>query len=69
MSHLQLSDRVVQNRPTGEQMTHWDMFNKENSIQHVIARLEKANLEIKGKCPRKVTASGKINERQSKRIL
>ena len=28
---LQLSNHVVQNCHTGEQMTHWDMLNKENS--------------------------------------
>ena len=32
MGPLQLSDHVVlKNRRTGEQMTHWDMLNKENS--------------------------------------
>ena len=31
MGPLQLSDHVVQNRRTGEQMTHGDMLNKENS--------------------------------------
>ena len=31
MGPLQLSDHVVQNRQTGEQMTHWVMLNKENS--------------------------------------
>ena len=31
MGHLQLSDHVVQNRQTGEQMMQWDMLNKENS--------------------------------------
>ena len=31
MGPLQLSDHVVQSRQTGEQMTHWEMFNKENS--------------------------------------
>ena len=31
MGPFQLSDHVVQNRQTGEQMTHWDMLNKENS--------------------------------------
>ena len=31
MGPLQLSDHVVQNRQTGEQMTHWAMLNKENS--------------------------------------
>ena len=30
MGLLQLSNHVVQNRHTGEQMTHWDMLNKEN---------------------------------------
>ena len=28
---LLLSDHLVQNRQTGEQMTHWDKLNKENS--------------------------------------
>ena len=28
---MQLRNHVVQNRHTGEQMTHWDMLNKENS--------------------------------------
>ena len=28
MDPLQLSDHLVQNRQTGEQMTHWDMLNK-----------------------------------------
>ena len=27
-----LSDDVVQNRHTGEQMMHWDMLNKENLV-------------------------------------
>ena len=31
MGLLQLSNHVVQNRQTGEQATHWDMLNKENS--------------------------------------
>ena len=31
MGHLQLSDQVVQNLQTEEQMTHWDVLNKENS--------------------------------------
>ena len=31
MRPLQLSDHVVQNRQTGEQMTHGDMLNKEKS--------------------------------------
>ena len=31
MGLLQLSNHVVQNRHTGEQMTHWDMLKKENS--------------------------------------
>lgn len=31
MGLLQLSDHVVPNRQRGEQMTHWDMLNKENS--------------------------------------
>ena len=31
MNLLQLSDQVVQNCQTGEQMMHWDMLNKENS--------------------------------------
>ena len=30
MGPLQLTDQVVQNHQTGEQMTHWDMLNKEN---------------------------------------
>ena len=31
MGPLQMSDYVVRNRQTREQMTHWDMLNKENS--------------------------------------
>jgi len=31
MGPLQLSNHMVQNRQTGEQMMHWDMPNKENS--------------------------------------
>ena len=31
MGLLQLSNHVVQNRHTGEQMTHWDVLNEENS--------------------------------------
>ena len=31
MGLLQLSNHMVQNRQTGEQMTHWDMLNKDNS--------------------------------------
>ena len=31
MGFLQLSDHVLQNRQTGEQKTHWDILNKENS--------------------------------------
>ena len=32
MGLLQLSNQVVQNRHTGEQMTHWDMFKKSHQI-------------------------------------
>ena len=32
MGLLQLSNHVVQNRHTGEQMTHWDILNKEIQI-------------------------------------
>ena len=31
MGLLWLSNHMVQNRQTGEQMMHWDMLNKENS--------------------------------------
>ena len=31
MDLLQLSNHMVQNRYTGEQMMHWDMLSKENS--------------------------------------
>ena len=31
MGILRLSSQVVQNRQTGEQLTHWNMLNKENS--------------------------------------
>ena len=30
MGPLQLSSHMIQNCQTGEQMTHWDKFNKEN---------------------------------------
>ena len=32
MGHLQLSDHLVRNRQTGEQMRHWDMLNTERQI-------------------------------------
>ena len=31
LGRLQLSDHVILTRQTGEQMTHWEMLNKENS--------------------------------------
>ena len=56
MDLLQLTNHVVQNRHTGEQMTHWDMLNKENSnlvaffnmsqcviLYYPIAQLQKAH--------------------------
>ena len=33
MGPLQLSNRVVQNRQTGEQMTHWDTLNKATKFE------------------------------------
>ena len=33
MGPLQLSDHTVQNRQTGEQMTHWDMFKKATKFE------------------------------------
>ena len=33
MSSLQLNDHVVQNRQTGEQMTHWDIVNKATQFE------------------------------------
>ena len=33
MSPLRLSDHVVQNSQTGEQMTHWDMINKATKFE------------------------------------
>jgi len=33
---LQLSDRLVQNRQTGEQMKHWDMLNKGTKFEFSI---------------------------------
>ena len=33
MGYLQLSDHVVQNLQTGEQMTHWDMLNKATKFE------------------------------------
>ena len=33
MGSLQLSDHVVQNRQTSEQMTHWDMLNKTTKFE------------------------------------
>ena len=30
---LQLSDHVVQNHQTGEQVMHWDMFNKATKFE------------------------------------
>ena len=33
MGPLQLSDHLVQNRQTGEQMTHWDMLNKATKFE------------------------------------
>ena len=51
MGPLQLSDHVVQNRLTGEQMMHWDMLNKETSnlvalFKHVPARHLLSSLAI-----------------------
>ena len=33
MGPLQLSDHVVLNRQTGEQLTNWDMLNKTNKFE------------------------------------
>ena len=33
MALLQLSNHVVQNRHTGEQMTHWDMLKKATKFE------------------------------------
>ena len=33
---LQLSDHVVQNRQTGEQIKHWDMLNKATKFEFSI---------------------------------
>ena len=33
MGPLHLSDHVVQNHQTGEQMTHWDMWNKKKKFK------------------------------------
>ena len=33
MDPLHLSDHVVQNRQTGEQMTHWDILNKATKFE------------------------------------
>ena len=33
MGPLQLSDQVLQNRQTGEQMTRWDMFSKATKFE------------------------------------
>ena len=37
MDLLQLSDQVVQNCQTGEQMMHWDILNKENNYSNMVA--------------------------------
>ena len=49
MGPLQLSDHVVHDRQTGEQMMHWDMLNKATKFEfpsflyHVIAKLQRAH--------------------------
>ena len=49
MGPLQLSDHVVQDRRTREQMMHWDMLNKATKFEfspflyHVIAKLQRAH--------------------------
>ena len=39
MGPLQLSDRVVQNRQTGDQMTHWDMLNKATKFEFSLFKM------------------------------
>ena len=59
MGHLQLSDHLVRNRQTGEQMRHRDMLNKGkllcpsasftlqfDDLYHMIAQLQKAHWRV-----------------------
>ena len=39
MGPLQLSDHVVQNRQTGEQMVHWDMFNEATKFEFSLFKM------------------------------
>ena len=43
---LQLSDHVVQNRQTGQQMTYWDMFNKATKFEFSLHKIERICTEI-----------------------
>ena len=49
MGPLQLSDHVVKDRQTREQMTQWNMLNKATKFEfslflyHVIAKLQRAH--------------------------
>ena len=46
MGPLQLSDHVVQNRQTEEQMTHWDMFNKATKFEFSLHKMERICTDI-----------------------
>ena len=46
MGPLQLSDHVVQNQQTGEQMTHWDMFNKATKFELSLHKIERVCTNI-----------------------
>ena len=43
---LQLSDHVVQNRQTGQQMTYWDMFNKATKFEFSLHKIERICTDI-----------------------
>ena len=46
MGPLQFSDHVVQNRQTGQQMTHWDMFHKTIKFKFSLHKIERVCTEI-----------------------
>ena len=46
MGPLQLSNHVVQNRQSGDQMMHWDMLNKEKSNLMAFFNLTSASFAL-----------------------
>ena len=50
MDLLQLSDQVVHNCQTGEQLMHWDMLNKENSNMVALFKMSQYGDFVPGVC-------------------